>query len=101
MDDIPRALSEVINYLNNVGIIKSTVSREKATLLRQSAELSDLIKSAPDLLVTYHKLFRAGKLSTMGFNPTDLSIKWPLQADPLLSSNDCDGLAFMSADCFE
>jgi hypothetical protein len=75
VDDIPRALSEVVDYLNNIDIIKSTVSREKAILLKQSAELSDLIKSAPDLLVTYHKLFRAGKLSTMGFNPIDINKK--------------------------
>ena len=72
IDDIPRALSEVINYLNNIDIIKSTVSRNKEILLRQSAELSELIKSSPDLMFTYHKLFRAGKFS-MGFNPIDVN----------------------------
>jgi len=73
IDDILRALSEVIGYLNNMDIIKSTVSREKEILIMQSAELSDLIKSSPDLLATYHRLFEAGKLSTMGFNPVDVS----------------------------
>lgn len=72
IDDIPRALSEVLGYLNNMDIIKTTVSREKAKLIMQSAELSDLIKSSPDLLATYRKLFEAGKLSTMGFNPVDV-----------------------------
>jgi capsular polysaccharide biosynthesis protein len=75
IDDIPKALSEVINYLNNIDIIKSTVSRNKEILLRQSAELSELIKSSPDLLATYHKLFSAGKLSTMGFNPVEVNKK--------------------------
>ncbi len=72
IDDIPRALSEVLGYLNNMEIIKSTVSREKAKLIMQSSELSDLIKSSPDLLATYRKLFEAGKLSTMGFNLVDV-----------------------------
>lgn len=72
IDDIPRALSEVLDYLNNMDIIKTTVSQEKAKLLVQSSELSDLIKSSPDLLATYRKLFEAGKLTTMGFNPVDV-----------------------------
>ena len=75
IDDFPKALSEVINYLNNIGILKSTVSRSKEILLRQSAELLEIIKSAPDLLVTARKLFKAGKFSTMGFNPLDISKK--------------------------
>jgi capsular polysaccharide biosynthesis protein len=72
IDDIPGALSEVVGYLNNMDIIKTTVSREKSKLIMQSSELSDLIKSSPDLLATYRKLFEAGKLSTMGFNPVDV-----------------------------
>ena len=54
-------------------IIKSTVDRDKAKLIMESAELSDLIKSSPDLLATYHRLFEAGKLTTMGFNPVEVS----------------------------
>lgn len=75
IDDIPRALSEVVAYLNNIDIIKSQVSRDKAIYLKQSAELSDLIKSAPDLLATYNKLFSAGKLTTVGFNPVEVNRK--------------------------
>jgi len=75
MDDIPRALSEVVDYFNNMDIIKSKVSRSKAIALKQSVELSDLIKSSPDLLSTSNKLFKAGKLSTMGFNPIEISKK--------------------------
>jgi capsular polysaccharide biosynthesis protein len=75
VDDIPMALSEVINYLNNIDIIKSTVSQEKDMLLQKSAQLSDLLKSTPELSVMYNKLFKAGKLSTIGFNPIDFSKK--------------------------
>ena len=38
---------------------------------------------------------------TIMWNDSDLSIKWPLQTNPMLSSKDCDGLGFKSADCFE
>jgi dTDP-4-dehydrorhamnose 3,5-epimerase len=38
---------------------------------------------------------------TIMWNDSDLSIKWPLQEDPVLSSKDQDGLALMSADYFE
>jgi len=72
IDDIPRALSEVVGYLNNMDIIKTTVSREKEKLIMKSTELSDLKKSSPDLLATYRKLFDAGKLNTIGFNPVDV-----------------------------
>ena len=75
IDDIPRALSEVVAYLNNIDIIKSQVSRDKAIYLKQSEELSDLIKSSPDLLATYNKLFSAGKLTTVGFNPVEVNKK--------------------------
>ena len=75
IDDIPRALSEVVDYLNNMDIIKSKISRSKAIALKQSEELADLIKSSPDLLSTSDKLFKAGKLSTMGFNPIDINKK--------------------------
>jgi len=73
IDVIPGALSEVINYLNNLDIIKDSVSRQKEILIKQKSELSDLIKSSHDLLATYRKLFEAGKLTTMGFNPVEVS----------------------------
>ena len=48
IDVIPKALSEVLNYLNNIDIIKSTTSEEKAKLLIKAQTLSDMIKFAPD-----------------------------------------------------
>ena len=73
IDDIPKALLETIEYLNNMEIIKSETKREKDILLKKSAELSDIIKSSPDLLSTYHRLFRAGIISTIGFNPIEVN----------------------------
>lgn len=73
VDDIPLAVTEVQNYLNNIYIIKQNTERKKEVLLKQSTELQELIKSAPNLLVTYRKLFEAGRLSTMGFNPIEVN----------------------------
>lgn len=73
VNNIPIAMSEVQNYLNNIDIVKINTQQNREILLQQSAELSELIKSAPDLLATYHRLFKAGKLSTMGFNPIEIN----------------------------
>jgi capsular polysaccharide biosynthesis protein len=75
MDDIPKALLEVMQYLNNMDIVKSETKREKDVLVKKSAELSEIIKSSQDLLSTYHSLFSAGKISTIGFNPIDFNKK--------------------------
>jgi len=75
IDDIPKALLEAMEYLNNMEMIKSETKREKDILLKKSAELSDIIKSSPDLLSTYHRLFRAGIISTIGFNPIEVNKK--------------------------
>ncbi len=71
--DIPKALSEFVGYMNNVDIIKLTAKEERERLLKRSTELSDIIVSSSDLLSTYHKLLKAGKLLPMGFNPVDLN----------------------------
>lgn len=73
IDDIPRAISEIRDYLNNTDLVKKNTGRYKEILLKQAAELSELIKASPDLLATYHKLFKAGKLSTIGFNPIEVN----------------------------
>ena len=71
--DIPTAISEVHHYLNNIEIVKIYTKQNKEILTRQSAELSELIKFAPDVLKTYHSLFNAGKISAMGFNPIEVN----------------------------
>lgn len=68
-NDISTALPEVISYLNNISIVKSTFQQEKDLLLRKSEELSKVVKLAADTLATYDKQIKAGKLSVIGFNP--------------------------------
>jgi uncharacterized protein involved in exopolysaccharide biosynthesis len=75
IDDIPKALSELVDNINNFDLIKLTVNEEKEKLLKRSAELSDVVQASSDLLSTYGKLLRAGKLLPMGFNPIDLNKK--------------------------
>jgi len=73
VDDIPKALSEIMDYLNNIDIVKMTVKEENEKLENKSIELSDVISSSTELVDTYHKLLRAGKLLPVGFNPIDLN----------------------------
>jgi hypothetical protein len=73
IDDIPKALSELVDYIYNLDLVKLTVKEEKEKLLKRSAELSDIVQTSSDLLNAYGKLLRAGKLLPMGFNPVDLN----------------------------
>jgi capsular polysaccharide biosynthesis protein len=75
IDDIPKALSELVDYLNNIGIVQLNVNEEKERLLKRSTELSKIIEASSDLSDTYHKLLKSGKLLPMGFNPVDLNKK--------------------------
>jgi hypothetical protein len=72
-DDIPKTLSEVVDYMNNFDIVKLTVNQERERLLQRSTELSNVVQASTDLLNTYGRLFRAGKLSLVGFNPIELN----------------------------
>lgn len=73
IDDIPKALSEFVDNINNFDVVKLNINEEKEKLLKKSTELSDLVQSSSDLSDTYHKLLKAGKLLPMGFNPIDLN----------------------------
>lgn len=68
MDKIPQALSEVLDYLNNLEFVRLHTRQKKEILQIKLDELSGLLESAPDYLKTYRKLLEAGKLSTFGFD---------------------------------
>lgn len=75
IDDIPKALTELLDYINNFGVVKLAVKDEREKLINRLTELSEVVRSSSDLSDTYHKLLKAGKLLPVGFNPIDLNKK--------------------------
>jgi uncharacterized protein involved in exopolysaccharide biosynthesis len=75
IDNIPKTLSELVDYLNNISIVKLNVDEEKERLEKKSTELSNVISASTGLLDTYHKLLKSEKLFPVGFNPIDLNRK--------------------------
>jgi hypothetical protein len=72
---IPDALSEIMEYINNIDIVKSNVNEEKERFLKRSSELTTVIDASSEILNTYNKLLKAGRLVPVGFNPLDLNKK--------------------------
>lgn len=71
-DDIPDAVSELIEYMNNNQLIKRYVEQERERLLKQSEELSKTMESSKELVKTYEMLLKSGRLIPVGFNPIEL-----------------------------
>ncbi|MBU1290929.1 hypothetical protein KJ898_03890, partial [bacterium] len=67
-DAISSAMTEFVGYLNNFPLINRSVEEERQRLLKQSEELSNVIKGSNKLAETYEKLLKAGKYVPMGFN---------------------------------
>ena len=72
-DAISVAISELVDFLNNIESVKASLKEEREILTQRSIELSNILKTAPDLLVAYNKLIRGGKLTIVGFNPIELN----------------------------
>lgn len=72
-DDIPVAMSELVDFLNNMESVKASLKEERELLMQRSIELTSIIKSASDLLAAYNKLILEGKITNIGYNPIDLS----------------------------
>lgn len=70
---IQPALSEIINYVNNIELVKSNVEDERERLLFRSVELSSVVKESKGLLQAYDELLKVGKLVPVGFNPIELN----------------------------
>jgi capsular polysaccharide biosynthesis protein len=75
VDDFSKILSELVDYINNIGIVKLNVNEEKERLQKKSTELSNVISASTGLLDTYHNLLKSEKLFPVGFNPIDLNRK--------------------------
>ncbi len=75
VDVIPKALSELLDYVNKIDIVKMAVTREREKLLSREAELSEMVRTSSELVDAYHKLLISGKLLPIGFNPADLNKK--------------------------
>ncbi len=72
-NDIPDAVSELVEYMNNNQLIKRYVEQERERLLKQSEEISKTIESSRELVKTYKILIMSGKLIPIGFNPIELN----------------------------
>lgn len=72
-DDIPNALSELVEYIKSNPLMKRGLYQERERILKQSEELSRTIESSEELVKTYKKLLDAGKLIPIGFNPIELN----------------------------
>lgn len=101
VDDMRKVLPEIVHYLNNIDLLKTTVKQQREVLSKKSDELKELLKSASDLLGTYNNLFKTGKLTTIGFSPVDINKRMVdievelLQAEQLYSklNNGCIEIA--------
>lgn len=75
VDVISDAISEFVEYVNNINIIKQYLEQEKERLKLQSEELSTLLESSKEMAKNYNELIKAGKLTVIGFNPLELEKK--------------------------
>jgi len=73
VDDIPIAISMVVEYINNNPLIKQSVEQDKERLSKQIEELSKFIESSKELVKAYDNLIKTGRLITIGFNTVDLN----------------------------
>jgi hypothetical protein len=72
-DVIPMAIVELVDSLNNMEIVKANLKEEREILTERSIELSQLLKTAQELVVAFNKLIREGKLVAISFNPLQLN----------------------------
>jgi len=74
-DDISSAMTEFVAYLNNFSLINRAIEEERQRLIKQTEELSIVIKEADELARTFKKLLNEGKLIPFGFNPVEVKKK--------------------------
>lgn len=72
-EEIPNAVSELIEYLRNNSAIQGIVFMEKERLIKELEVLLKTIDSSEESLKIYRKLLDSGRLNIIGFNPVDMN----------------------------
>jgi len=72
---IPQTISEIIDYINNIDLVRTSVKEEKENLVAKANELSALLLEANELAKTYKRMQQAGNPVNIGFNPLEVSKK--------------------------
>lgn len=74
-DVLPHAAAEFVAYVNKIPFIKLFIEQESQRLLKQSEELSKVVEESNKSSEIFKKLFKEGRIMTLGFNPIELSKK--------------------------
>ena len=72
IDDIPIAISEFEEYVDNNPLLRRPVEEKKEMFLKQIEELSNVIESSKELMKAYDNLIKTGRVIPVGFNPIEL-----------------------------
>jgi hypothetical protein len=70
---IVTATSELVDYMNSIDLVKSTVKEEQEKLLKRTTEFTTVLSASKEIFETYGKLLKAGKLVPIGFSPIELN----------------------------
>jgi uncharacterized protein involved in exopolysaccharide biosynthesis len=66
---IPEFIKDLVNYLNNLPVIKRSVENCREQLTKRASELANVIEQSGVSKKTYEKMLRDGKLTIIGFSP--------------------------------
>ena len=74
-EKIEVAINRLVDYLNNLSLIKKAVERERKTVAMQLKDISGLIKEYDSFAKMYDKKLERGELSIIRFVPAEIKQK--------------------------